>query len=152
LRTHHYRSSFREARRIVGALALPVLLAGCSMSLVDDADIPQTTGSISSPVEVQRPLPPTLAYSDAAKIGQAASAVMAQATGDPIDDWINSTTGSSGTLEPATTQVADAGNCRGFSTIVTSIGGVHRYSGAICQRTSGRSVVQIDERTKDDAI
>ena len=42
-------------------------------------DAPATTGSIAAPVEVQQPLPATLAYSDATKIGQAAAAALWQA-------------------------------------------------------------------------
>jgi hypothetical protein len=33
---------------------------------------------------------------------------------------------------------------------VTSVGGVHRYSGAICQQGGGPAIVQIDEHSKDD--
>lgn len=112
---------------------------------------PETTGSIAPPaVEVQRPLPPTLAFSDATRIGQAASAALAQADGS-LGDWVNISTGSSGTLVPEAGQVSAAdGSCRQFSTIVTSVGGVHRYSGAICQGANGGAVVQIDERSPDD--
>jgi hypothetical protein len=119
------------------------------MSLVDGEDLPATTGSIAPPIDVRQPLPPTLAYSDATKIGQAASAVMAQAGGSP-GEWINASTGSSGTVETETPGAPAAANCRQFSTIVTSVGGVHRYSGAVCQHEGGRAIVQIDERSKDD--
>ena len=119
-----------------------MLLAGCSVFSGEDA--PYTTGSVATPVEIQRPLPPTLAYSDATKIGEAASAVMAQAEGGASEDWVNASTGSSGTIEPDQPGESSA-DCRPFSTIVTSIGGVHRYSGSICQGSGGRPVVQIDE-------
>ena len=100
---------------------------------------------------MQQPLPPTLAYSDANKIGEAASAVMAQAEGAAPEDWINASTGSSGTIEAADLAApAGSGNCRPFSTIVTSIGGVHRYSGAICQGEDGRARVQIADPAKDE--
>jgi hypothetical protein len=142
LRHHHTRRSLRKARRTL-LLAWPLLLAGCSLSLVDSEAPPETTGSIAPAVEVQRPLPQTLAYSDAARIGQAASAVLSEA-GTAPQDWINVATGSSGTLD-----LPDAGsrsdNCRPFSTIVTSIGGVHRYSGAICQKPDGRPIVQLGD-------
>ena len=115
----------------------------------DQAAAPMTTGSIpAAPVQVQGPLPPSLAYSDATKIGQAATAALLQANGNQ-GEWINNSTGSSGTIEP-TVQMADAGSCQPFSTTVTSIGGVHQYSGAVCQQTSGRPIVQIDERSPDD--
>ena len=119
------------------------------MSILDGDSTPATTGSIARPVSVQQPLPSTLAYSDATKIGEAATAVLAQAEGGSSQEWINVTTGSSGTLQ-GEASAASAENCRQFSTIVTSVGGVHRYSGAICQQTGGPVVVQIDERTKDD--
>jgi surface antigen len=118
------------------------------MSLLDGEAPPQTTGSIAPAVSVQRPLPSTLAYSDAARIGQAATAVLAQAEGGSTEEWVNVSTGSSGTVQTETSVGAD--NCRQFSTIVTSVGGVHSYSGAICQQANGPSVVQIDERSKDD--
>jgi len=130
---------------------VPVLLAACSMSGLGGGDTPQTTGSIAPAFQVQQPLPPTLAYSDATKIGEAASAVMAQAGSAAPEDWVNNSTGSSGTIEAVDlAPPADSGNCRPFSTIVTSIGGVHRYSGAICKGGNGRAMVQIDEAAKDD--
>jgi surface antigen len=111
-----------------------------------DPDVPATTGSIAEPVEVQQPLPPTLAFSDAAKIGQAASAVLWQATGVPQDEWVNARTGSSGTLtREANQQPEAAGGCRPFSTTVTSLGGVHRYSGTVCRANDTRTVVQLAE-------
>jgi surface antigen len=118
------------------------------MSLFEGDGTPATTGSIAQPVSVQQPLPVTLAYSDAARIGQAASAVLAQAEGSSTGEWVNASTGSSGTLE--TLSSADKANCRQFSTIVTSIGGVHRYSGAICPQDGGPAIVQIGERSKED--
>lgn len=108
-------------------------------------DAPQTTGSIAEPVSVQQPLPATLAYSDATRIGQAASAVLAQAQGAAAEEWVNASTGSSGTLQ-AEAGKAGSENCRHFSTIVTSVGGVHRYSGAICRNDTGAAIVQLDER------
>jgi hypothetical protein len=151
LRTHHSGRIFGPARQLALILPIPLLAAGCSFS-VFEGHAPETTGSIAPPpVEVQRPLPPTLAFSDAARIGQAASAALAQANGSLGEEWVNASTGSSGTLEPEIGEAsANAGNCRQFSTIVTSVGGVHRYSGAICQQDDGRAVVQIDERSKDD--
>jgi surface antigen len=123
------------------------------MSAFSGGDLPATTGSIAPTFQVQQPLPPTLGYSDANKIGEAASAVMAQAEGSVQEEWINTSTGSSGTIEAADLSApADADNCRPFSTIVTSIGGVHRYSGAICHGGDGRARVQIGEATKDDQV
>ena len=124
-------------------------MAGCSV--FGGEDIPETTGSIAPSLEVQRPLPPTLAYSDATKIGEAASVILAQAEAGAAEEWVNATTGSSGTVEHGQRN-ADSANCRPFSTIVTSIGGVHRYSGAICQGDDGRSLVQIDEPGGDRSI
>jgi hypothetical protein len=121
------------------------------MSGLGGGDTPKTTGSIAPAFQVQQPLPQTLAYSDAAKIGEAASAVMAQAEGTVPGDWINTSTGSSGTIETVDLSApTDADNCRPFSTIVTSIGGVHRYSGAICQGADGRARVQIADPAKGE--
>ena len=41
------------------------------------------------PVQVQQPLPPTLAYSDATKIGEAAIGGLAQAEGGRPEEWVN---------------------------------------------------------------
>lgn len=121
------------------------------MSALSGGDMPKTTGSIAPAFQVQQPLPQTLAYSDAAKIGEAASAVMAQAEGTVPGDWINTSTGSSGTIETVDLPApSGADNCRPFSTIVTSIGGVHRYSGAICQGEDGRARVEIADPAKDE--
>lgn len=110
---------------------------------------PAVTGSVAAPVELQQPLPRTLAYSDASKIGQAAAAALWQADGITSQEWVNTATGSSGTVEehdlgPPT------GECRTFSTIVTSISGVHSYSGDVCRSGGGRPVVRIDERDIED--
>jgi hypothetical protein len=122
------------------------MLAGCSMSMFGGGDAPVATGSIAPTVDVQRPLPPTLAYSDAAKIGEAAKAALMQATSD--GDWINVATGSSGKVETVDLPTPPgAENCRPFSTTVTSIGGVHEYAGAICGDGAGRPRVTIDERS-----
>ena len=122
---------------------LPLLTAGCSMSMpiFGTNDWPATTGSVTGAVQVQEPLPQSLAYSDASKIGQAAAAALWQAEGGPNTDWINAATGSSGTLETSGDDPSET--CRGFATTVTSIGGVHRYSGKICRSQNGRSVVEI---------
>ena len=98
---------------------------------------------------MQRPLPETLAYSDAAKIGQAASAALWQAEGGPPGgwtpgDWVNARTGSSGTLTAERDSV-DEGDCRPFSTIVTSLGGVHQYSGTLCRERDAQAVLTIEE-------
>ncbi len=111
-------------------------------------EAPATTGSVSEPVEVQRPLPRTLAYSDAARIGQAANAALWQATGAPEDDqWVNARTGSSGTLILQVEQALARAECRPFSTTVTSLGGVHKYSGTLCRGNDARTVLNIAEDT-----
>jgi surface antigen len=120
------------------------------MSIIDSDAAPETTASIGPPVAVQQPLPATLAYSDATRIGEAATAVMAQAKGGSTKEWINASTGSSGTLETMTADASPSANCRQFSTIVTSIGGVHQYSGAICQQHDGPAIVQLGERGSDE--
>jgi len=117
---------------------------------MDGDSAPETTASIGPPVSVQQPLPSTLAFSDATRIGEAATAVLAQAEGRSTKEWINASTGSSGTLETETADASPTANCRQFSTIVTSIGGVHHYSGAICQQQDGPAIVQLGEGGKDE--
>lgn len=110
---------------------------------------PVVTGSVAAPVDVQQPLPPTLAYSDANKIGQAAAATLWQADGLTTQEWVNTATGSSGTVEEHDLGPPE-GECRAFSTIVTSISGVHSYSGDVCRSVSGRPLVRIDERIAEN--
>jgi hypothetical protein len=114
--------------------------------MVGGADAPATTGSVAAPVEVRGPLPPTLAYSDASKIGQAAAAALWQAEDGPTGEWVNAATGSSGTIEHSTDTARASDDCRPFSTIVTSIGGVHSYLGDICRSAAGGSVLRIEDR------
>jgi hypothetical protein len=133
-------------RRCV-ALPSALLLAGCSMSVpgVGD-DAPATTGSVPVAVDVRQPLPETLAYSDASRIGQAAAAALWQGEGanSSAGDWVNAATGSSGTLEQIAALAGSPEDpCRGFDTVVTSIGGVHRYSGRICRKAGGVSELSI---------
>jgi 17 kDa outer membrane surface antigen len=111
---------------------------------------PVVTGSVAAPVDLQQPLPPTLAYSDANKIGQAAAAALWQADTAASQEWVNNATGSSGTVEENDLGPPQEGECRGFSTIVTSISGVHSYSGDVCRSGGGRPVVRIDERSAAD--
>jgi hypothetical protein len=113
------------------------------MSPFGGGNAPETTGSIPPPLEVQRPLPETLAYSDATKIGEAASAVLAQAEGAVPEDWTNASTGSSGTIERGSGAASE--DCRPFTTIVTSVSGVHSYSGTLCQQAGGRASVRLAE-------
>jgi surface antigen len=121
------------------------------MSAFSGGDLPRTTGSIAPAFQVAQPLPPTLAYSDATKIGEAASAVLAQSQGKAPQDWINTSTGSSGTIETVDLATPpSSASCRPFSTTVTSIGGVHRYSGEICQGADGRARVQIIDPTQNE--
>jgi surface antigen len=110
-------------------------------------EAPATTGSVAEPVDVQRPLPPTLAYSDAARIGQAANAALWQATGTPEDQWVNARTGSSGTVILQVEEALARADCRPFSTTVTSLAGVHKYSGTLCRGDNARSVLKIAEDT-----
>jgi surface antigen len=141
----------RAVKRLAAGLALPLLLAGCSMSLFGGSDQPKTTGSIEPQVDVQGPIPKSLAFSDAAMIGAAARVALLQAQGGNSNDWINASTGSSGTIQTVDLPAPPAGNeCRPFSTTVTSIGGVHEYSGAICPDFSGRPRMKIDERAATD--
>lgn len=124
-------------------------LSACSVSMptLGSADAPATTGSVATAVEVQKPVPETLAYSDAAKIGQAATAGLWQADAPAGAEWINAATGSSGTVErsaadPDGAEATD--DCRSFQTMVTSIGGVHSYKGKVCRAKQGPSLVHYE--------
>jgi hypothetical protein len=110
------------------------------MPMLGSDDAPATTGSIAPPVQVEQPLPPRLPYSDAAKIGQTAARSLWDETGGP-GEWLNAATGSSGTVEKSPSEAS--GSCRPFQTIVTSIGGVHSYSGRVCKESNGASVVHL---------
>ena len=145
-RTHYSgRIGSPNRFRALGSIT-SILLAGCSLNVptLGAFEAPATTGSIGGRLDVEEPLPTTLAYSDARTIGEAAAAALWQA-GSDVEDWMNAATGSSGTLQPrlAVTD-ADAGGCRSFDTIVTSIGGVHHYSGRVCRGDEGRSLLRID--------
>jgi len=132
-------------------MAATLALAGCSMSMMSKGEAPKTTGSIAPSVDVQGPIPKTLAFSDATMIGEAARMAMVQAQGAGDNDWINAATGSSGTIEAVDLpNPPAAGGCRPFSTTVTSIGGVHEYAGALCPDVSGRAHLRIDERAAVD--
>lgn len=146
LRNDYTCRSNRAARRWIIAVSAPLLLAGCSLPSLGARNAPTTTGSIGPSVEVQRPLPGTLAYSDATRIGQAASAALWQAEAEAPGEWVNARTGSSGTLR---VEAHDPKGCRPFSTTVTSLGGVHQYSGTICRGGEARSVLRITESSAE---
>ncbi len=143
--SHHGPNAFREAR-CASAVLVALWLPACSMSMPGSSDGPATTGSIAPRVEVQKPVPESLAYSDANKIGQAAAAALWQANSTGAD-WINAATGSSGTVESGAAETAEAeasDGCRSFRTFVTSIGGVHSYNGKVCRGGQGPSVVHYE--------
>lgn len=146
MRTYYNGRSVGAARRSAIALMGASLLGGCSLPTLNASDSPVITGSTAESVEVQRPLPPTLAYSDAAKIGQAARAALWQAeAGGAPNDWVNARTGSSGTLTAS--RSGASAECHPFSTTVTSLGGVHLYSGTLCRDGDARTVLQIEEHS-----
>ena len=145
-RCHYTRPRAHAARRWVLAVALaPLLLAGCSVgpSPIGRQPAPITTGSIAAPVDLRGELPPTLAYSDAAGIGQAARAAFQQADGTPYA-WENPRTGSSGTLQVATDANA-SGDCHPFTTLVASTAGVHHYLGDLCLEGNEDAFVHIED-------
>jgi len=121
------------------ALSIPALilasgLAGCGTVSVPIDSLrskePETTGSVSG-----RPLPKGLDPSDAQAIARAAGAAL---SGGPAPEgWANEATGSSGSLAFA----AEAGGCRPFASIVTSVAGVHRYEGVACPRASAAAAL-----------
>lgn len=101
------------------------------------------TGAVGSSVKVEQPLPEALAYSDAAVIGQVAGKeAFKEVTNDEID-WVNGATGSVGTWK-AGPQVSssDAGDCRAFGATVTSVQGIHHYSGVACRDARGNLTVK----------
>jgi hypothetical protein len=134
----------RKGLRLL-ALGLCAALAGCSMG--GGKDVPIATGSITPAVEVEGPLPQTLAYSDAAMMGQAASAAETQQAAPSGFEWVNASTGSSGTLQGLPTPAADpdpSRACKAFNAMVTSFGGVHSYNGRVCSRSDGQRTISID--------
>jgi hypothetical protein len=169
LRTPYSGRTGPKKPRFLTLFLIAAALPGCSIAVPGfggGTDTPEVTGSIAPRVEVVQPLPQTLAYSDAAKIGQAAAAALwqsgdhaaaadatEQARAAPLGEWLNAATGSSGTLNPELGADSLNGNvalaseasedCRAFSTIVTSIGGVHSYQGRICRGTARGSVLTI---------
>jgi hypothetical protein len=127
------------------ALALCGGLAGCSMG--GPKDVPVATGSIAPAVQVEGPLPQTLAYSDAAMMGQAASAAEVEQEAPSGFEWVNASTGSSGTLQGLPTPAEDpdpSRACKVFNAMVTSFSGVHSYNGRVCRRSDGQSTISID--------
>jgi hypothetical protein len=144
LRVHYNGLVSYRNKRWALLLAGSSLLGACSMSMSDDT--PATTSSVGSPVEVQQPLPQSLAYSDATKIGQAAAAALWHVDNGQGGEWVNNATGSSGTVQSGASEGDEklSGPCRLFNTIVTSFSGVHQYSGKICRGDDGLSTVHID--------
>ena len=151
----HYSGRIGSPNRFRAVILIPpILFAGCSLNVptLGAFEAPATTGSIGGGLDVEEPLPTTLAYSDAKTIGEAAEAALWQA-GTDGDDWVNAATGSSGTLQRRLAEAAaEAEGCRGFDTIVTSIGGVHHYSGRVCRGGEGRSVLHIDATDDEKAF
>ncbi|MGQ7791247.1 RT0821/Lpp0805 family surface protein [Faunimonas sp. B44] len=144
---HHYNAA-SPARQIRLALvvAAALSLGACSaldLTIAGPDRGPVSTGSLSAPLEVARPLPRTLDVSDAAIIGRTALA----AAGEPDQgerEWINGRTGSSGTLAllPTAESAVEPG-CKAFGATVTSLVGVHRYSGRICRKEGGSAMAAI---------
>lgn len=94
-------------------------------------------------MKVEQPLPEALAYSDAAVIGEVAGkAAFDEVTSEQID-WVNGATGSVGTWKAGPQIAADeAGDCRSFGATVTSVQGIHRYSGVACRDKRGNLTVK----------
>ena len=78
LRIEHKTFPAHPKQSWLSAAAASFLLTGCTMSVpgFGSDDSPVVTGSIAPPVEIREPLPQTLAYSDATRIGQAADAAL----------------------------------------------------------------------------
>lgn len=111
------------------------------------------TGTVGSSVKVEQPLPEALAYSDAAVIGQVAGKeAFKEVTNEEID-WVNGATGSVGTWK-AGPQVSsgDAGDCRSFGATVTSVQGIHHYSGVACRDAQGNLTVKSLSSNPADAV
>ena len=123
-------------------------LAGCSSISIPLGDnvskqTPAMTGSVGASVKVEQPLPKALAYSDAAVIGEVAAKEAFKEVADEEIDWVNGATGSVGTWK-AGPQVSsdDTGDCRAFGATVTSVQGIHHYSGVACRDAQGHLTVK----------
>ena len=138
------------------SLFLVMTVAGCgSISIPLGGSSPQETAALTGPngeaVKVEQPLPPALAYSDAAVIGQVAGKSAFDEVSDEPVDWVNGATGSSGTWK-AGPQIAsqDDEKCRAFDATVTSVRGVHRFSGVACRdKTGNLSVRSLSDNPAD---
>lgn len=141
---------------IVAVLGLA--LAGCSsISIPLGNSGPKQTASVAgaagAPVKVEQPLPEALAYSDAAVIGEvAAKEAFKEVSNDEID-WVNGATGSVGTWK-AGPQVSsdDKGDCRAFGATVTSVQGIHHFSGVACRDAQGHLTVKSLTSNPADAV
>jgi hypothetical protein len=129
-------------------LVLPIMIAGCgSISIPLGGSSPEETAALTGPngeaVKVEQPLPPALAYSDAAVIGKVAGESAFDQVSEESIDWVNGATGSSGTWKGGP-QITAGGNeeCRAFGATVTSVRGVHRFSGVACRDQAGNLSVK----------
>ncbi len=124
---------------------LAVALSGCSTISIPlgDSDGPASTAAIGSGVKVEQPLPKALAYSDAAVIGEVASKVAFDTVTSDSVDWVNGATGSVGTWKAGAQIASEASeDCREFGATVTSVSGVHRFSGVACRDERGNVAVK----------
>lgn len=129
-------------------LILTMTVTGCgSISIPLGGSTPEETAALTGPngegVKVEQPLPPALAYSDAAVIGQVAGKSAFDEVSEESVDWVNGATGSSGTWK-AGRQIAgdDDEECRSFDATITSVRGVHRFSGVTCRDKAGNLTVR----------
>ena len=144
------------ARAFSPFFVLIFAVSGCSsisipLGKVTADDSPALTGSLGQGVKVEQPLPDALAYSDAAVIGQVAGKAAFETVTDDQIDWVNGATGSTGTWK-AGPQVAteNTEECRAFGATVTSVRGVHRFSGVACRDESGNlSVRSLSDKPAD---
>jgi len=140
------------------SVILAAALAGCSSISIPLGDAAsQKNAAVSSgvgpSVKVEQPLPAALAYSDAAAIAEVAGrSAFEKVTNEPID-WVNGATGSVGTWKAGPqTSSETASNCRTFGATVTSVQGVHRYSGVACRDERGNLTVKSLSDTPSDAL
>lgn len=136
-------------RRILPlSVVLAMTVSGCgSISIPLGNSTPEQSAAVTGPngegVKVEQPLPPALAYSDAAVIGQVAGQTAFDQVSDEPVNWVNGATGSSGTWKagPQITGETDE-ECRTFGATVTSVRGVHQFSGVTCRDKAGNLIVR----------
>lgn len=120
-------------------------LSACSTISIPLGDSTPQSGqnaTLAKNIKLEQPLPKALAYSDAAVIGQVAGKAAFDNVEKDRIDWVNSVTGSVGTWKAGPQVDYRDQDCRAFGATVTSVGGVHRFSGVACRDENGDVAVK----------